>query len=387
MGTMLAASDGEAIAVGMNPWAAEEILPVSRPLLPSVDRILAHLAHVDGARRYANYGDLHNRFQARLTADFSIDARAVLAASGTAALAGAILAVAGRATRRRPVCLVPAHTFIGTLSAIEMCGFAPYLVDVDPLSWTLDARACADHPMISRAGLVVPVAAYGREVEQQPWIAFTQATGVPVAIDGAAAFEAMVARPDRLIGPIPVAVSFHATKSFGVGEGGAVFCSDGSIAASIQQCLNFGYTLERVSRRPAINGKMSEYHAAVGLAELDGWTGKLDRYGRAAQLYRAAAERHGLRIHLAPSLASCYALVEACSAAEAARIIAALTRLRIGCRRWYGGGLHAHPYCARFGRDALPHTDDLTQRLIGIPMAVDLSEQEIGWVADTIAGA
>ncbi len=44
----------------------------------------------------------------------------------------------------------------------------------------------------------------------------------PVVIDGAASFATLTLAPHLYAGTVPVALSFHATKSFGVGEGGCV---------------------------------------------------------------------------------------------------------------------------------------------------------------------
>ena len=90
-------------------------------------------------------------------------------------------------------------------------------------------------------------------------------------IDGAASFAGLAERPDRFLGAIPVAISFHATKAFATGEGGAVATSDVDLAQRSAQALNFGVSSIRDCRMASTNGKMSEYHAAVGLAELDGW--------------------------------------------------------------------------------------------------------------------
>src|SRR5262249_18312269 len=132
----------------------------------------------------------------------------------------------------------------------------------------------ADHPLIDRVGVVVPVAPFGRPVAQAPWKAFAQKTGVKIVIDGAASFDTVLTSPERCIADIPVAFSFHATKSFGTGEGGAIATSDVGLAERVTQALNFGFYGTRDSRVANTNGKMSEFHAAVGLAELDGWTEK-----------------------------------------------------------------------------------------------------------------
>ena len=65
-----------------------------------------------------------------------------------------------------------------------------------------------------------------------------------------------------------MAISFHATKCFATGEGGCAVATDTDWILRIGQALNFGFQMTRESRSAGINGKMSEYHAAVGLASL-----------------------------------------------------------------------------------------------------------------------
>ena len=354
-----------------------ETIPVCRPLLPTRKSLLGYLDFIDGTRHYSNHGPLVLLLQGRLRARTAGTAHVALASSGTAALAGAILATAGRADPLRPLCLLPAYTFIGTVSAVEQAGFVPYFVDVDPETWMLDPQACRDHPALDRVGLVVPVAPYGRPVPQADWEVFRSATGVPVAIDGAAAIEGLFSKPDITLGSVPVATSFHATKVFCTGEGGGVFCSDLPTWRAAIECLNFGYNLGRLSGRPSINGKMSEYHAAVGLAEAEDWSEKLRLYAVVANFYREHGAGLICPMHFSPSVASSYALVETAGAEQAHALMLALTGAGIGCRKWYGGGAHRQPYCQRFDRDRLPHSESLADRLVGLPMAVDLQSDAV----------
>jgi dTDP-4-amino-4,6-dideoxygalactose transaminase len=367
------------------PDERENLVEVCRPLLPKAEKILPYLKQIDASRRYSNHGRLVMALQARLREAVGGFAEVAVASSGTSALAGAILATAGRATRTRPLCLLPAYTFIGTVSAIEQCGFTPFLLDVDPQTWMIDPQACLGHPLLDQVGLVVPVAPYGRPVPQSDWSVFQQQTGVKVVIDGAAAFESLVRAPELFLGEVPVAVSFHATKSFCTGEGGGVFCSDPMIWRAAIQTLNFGYDSDRVCRRPGVNGKMSEYHAAVGLAELDGWDSKLARFQQAARYFESGTARLRGRLHVAPSVASNYVIFEAETLEESDAVVARLRAARIGFRKWYGAGVHHQPYCETVGRDRLSVSDRLARLLIGLPMAADLDRPTADYVMQALA--
>lgn len=365
-------------------------VPVMRPRLPHAAHLLPYLKRIDDSRIYSNFGPLATELEQRLAALMQLPAGGVASAgSGLAALVGAILGGPGRATPARPYAVVPAYTFVATAVAVEQCGYLPRLVDVDAEDWLLSPDTVLADPRLDEIGLVVPVAALGRPVEQAAWQAFTARTGIPVVIDGAAAFEALIDAPSRYLGPVPVALSFHATKSFGTGEGGAVVSTDVEFVARGARALNFGFHGARDSRSASTNGKMSEYHAAVGLAELDGWDDKRRAMRSVAARYRDAfaAAGIGAGLHVSPQVGSSYVLYLAPDAESAERVCAALAAAGLDFRRWYGMGLHRQTYFSQLAHGPLPGTEDLAFRLLGLPVAPDLEDDVITRVAHAVAAA
>jgi dTDP-4-amino-4,6-dideoxygalactose transaminase len=368
----------------------ETDVPVLLPLLPSADRLLPYLRRIDETRNYSNHGPLSRELEERLAGALALpEDGLVCASSGTAALVGAVLATAGPAAAERPLALIPAFTFAATASAVAQCGYRPYLADVDPESWMLAADRLVDHPERRRIGLVVPVAPFGRPVAQEPWRRWCAKTGIPVVIDGAASFAGLAERPEEFLGAIPVATSFHATKAFATGEGGAVATSDVDLAQRSAQALNFGISDVRDCSMASTNGKMSEYHAAVGLAELDGWPEKLARFRAVAERYRKTLAAAGLadRFYGAPDIGPNYPLFRCRDAVEADRVDEYLSQADIGFRLWYGKGLHHQSYYANLPRDALGVTDDIAPCLLGLPMAPDLDDATIVRIVEVLADA
>jgi len=370
-----------------------EPIPVLSPRLANADRILPYLRRIDGERTYSNWGPLVREFEQRLSAHFGVPENCVVSAgSGTAALVGAVLAVAGRATAERPLALLPSFTFTGTASAIEQCGYEAFLADMDAQTWCLDpGRLMAELPpqVLEMIGVAMPVAAFGRAVPQQPWRDFQRLTGIPVVIDGAACFEALSENPAAFVGATPVAVSFHATKSLGTGEGGCVVVTDPDIAARALRALNFGFRGSRDSTCASINGKMSEYHAAVGLAELDGWRDKRGDLLAVAARYREHFEAIGLgeRLVLAPQISSSYVIFRCNDERESMSLQATFRQAEIDHRFWYGMGLHRQTYWANSRRGVLTVTDAIASRLIGLPVAPTLTAFEVERVAVAAATA
>lgn len=374
--------------------SAAAFLPVFRPQLPPTAALLPYLQQIDAARIYTNRGPLLWGFEQRLAGLLDLPPHGVrTAASGTLALELAILAHAGRARPDRPLALLPAMTFAATAQAAERCGYRPVFVDVDPARWTLEAAALHDDPRLARAGLVVPVAPYGRLPDLAALAALQAATGVPVVVDAAAAFEQLLDAPARLPDGLPLALSFHATKAFATGEGGAVIwcCREGQ--ARVVQIANFGFRNAREAQTVGLNGKLSEYHAAVGHAMLDDLPARRAAHARVAGQYAALAAGRdpGGVLHLPPAISPAYVLLETAGPEGFARAEAALTARGIETRRWYGRGVHVQPYfAATAGGDAppaLPVTEALCARLMGLPMAPDLAPAQVARVLDALAAA
>ncbi len=363
-------------------------VPVYRAKLPPAAALLSYLEQLDDTRHYSNRGELVLAFEARLRAMLGLrDAYAVTAASGTAALAAAILATAGRATAARPLAIVPGYTFVATALAAEACGYQPVFADVAAAGWMLDPAAVRGHPALAQAGIVLPAAPYGIAPAQGAWAAFREASGIPVVIDAAASFEAVRRDAAGTTGTVPVCLSFHATKSFSTGEGGAVIWSDIAGLKRAAQALNFGFLGTRACRAAGFNGKLSEYHAAVGLAGLDGLAAAEVARVAVQAAYRAAAARHGIegQLLIGPEIAANYALFAARDAAQAESCATALEAAGVDYRFWYGAGVHREPYFAP--RPALPHAEALAARLIGIPIYDDIGAEEIALITAALAAA
>lgn len=369
---------------------ATHFLPVMRPRLATADRLLPYLRRIDASRIYSNFGPLALEFENRLREHLQLPAGTLVSAgSGLAALVGAILGTAGRATAARPLALMPSYTFVATAAATEQCGFQPCLDDIDRDNWMLDPRRALANPQLDRIGLVVPVSPYGRPVSMAGWLDFQERTGIPVVIDGAASFDTLANAVPAYTGKLPVAISFHATKSLGTGEGGCVVCADTEALDRISRSLNFGFHSVRDCRSPSTNGKMSEYHAAVGLAELDGWPEKLASFRHVAASYRnrlAVAGLAGL-LHVSPEVGASYVLLLCADAAQSERVCRSLLESAIDFRFWYGLGLHRQSYYSNLPRQPLPVTDSIAPRLIGLPCAPDLDGESIARVSSALQAA
>lgn len=361
---------------------------VCDPLLPTAQEVSAYLEVPDRTRWYANRGQLVCRLEERLSQFFGYDHDVVTTtATGSAALEASILATAGQAGPDRPIALMPSYTFAATALAAERCGYTPYFVDIDPDTWAVDAQALVNHPALEMAGVILSVAPYGRIPDIPALEAVRTQCGVPVVLDAAAAFEQIANQPAQISRSVPICLSFHATKTFATGEGGAVLWDNQEGRELISQATNFGFLNSRECRTPGFNGKMSEYHAAVGHAMLDMINARLEAYAEVAAAYHTAFRAEGVpgTVCVGPDVSSAYALLLADDLTQMAALRTGLQGSRFGWRRWYEDGLHGMSHFQPRPRDPLPHTEMLAGQLLGLPMAPDLDVDTIGSLARVLA--
>ena len=367
----------------MSPVPAEDFVHRTlRPLLPDAAAVLPYLREIDANRWYSNFGPLLSRLEARLAAHFGIEGdRLVILANCTAALT---LALESYRPEPGQYVALPSWTFAATPVAILRAELTPWFLDVDPGSWQLTPElvesALPERP--GKLAAVVPVAPFGAAVDPAAWSAFSARHGLPVVLDAAAAFDSVT--PDHA----PAAVSLHATKPFGIGEGGLVLCRSASQAERLRRGSNFGFDRDRRAAMTGCNAKLSEYAAAVGLAALDAWPERRDAYAQTAARYRALLSARSEGFRLAPGFggqqvsSTCNLLLDAPVAAET---IGRLRERGIEARQWWGSGCHVQPAFASCPRSALPVTEDLGKRVFAIPFSADMKESDMAAIAAAVA--
>jgi dTDP-4-amino-4,6-dideoxygalactose transaminase len=351
-----------------------------RPKLPSAPALLPYLSRIDGARIYSNFGPLSVQFERRLAAHFGVSDRGVTTvANGTLGLA---LALSAQDPRPGTLCVIPAWTFIASAQAAALAGLVPFFVDVDPLTWALDPSTITG--IIEQApgevGAVMPVVPFGQPIDFAAWDRFRSRTGLAVVIDAAAGFDSVTATDT------PAVVSLHATKVLGIGEGGFVVCADPALIGRIRTRANFGFEGRREAMVPALNAKLSEYHAAVGHAALDEWSTVRAEWLSVASAYRERLPRSGaarLQDGFGESWVSSVCVVHLGSP-DAVQLEHTLHEAGIETRRWWGDGVHAHRSTRHLPRTAVPVTDGLARSTIAVPLFLDLSAEEVDRVANCV---
>lgn len=345
-----------------------------------------YLRKIDAERWYSNNGPLVKNLEARFASLAGVPATSALAtASCTAALTACLRVLAPEGGR----CLMPAFTFPATAAAAVAAGLQPVFSDVDPVSWSLTPGIASNalDQLDNDIALVLPVSPFGAPVDTTAWRQFADAFSVPVVIDAAAGADAVISR--RIDSArVPVCISLHATKIIGCGEGGMILLPPEVAPDGFRAMVNFGFRGSRQASLPGFNGKMSEYHAAVAHAALDEWPVTRPSFIAASSLWRSIVSDRVPSLHLQNGFGTDWissTLIADVGSRSAREISGSLSRRGIGSRRWWEDGCHRHP--AYRDLQALPCsvTEDLADRLIGLPFFVDITPPEVEETAAALA--
>ena len=366
------------------------------PEFPPLEELAPYFEMAQRDRWFSNSGPCHHLLTERLERFVGRDARCLLVSNGTIGLMVALRALTvDRPTTAREV-LVPSFTFVASINAIVWAGLTPVFVDVDAEHWhpSADAIEQALEARGDRVAAVLGCSTFGTPppiAVRSRWERACRAAGVPLLVDSAAAFGARdeLGEPLGLQGDVEL-FSFHATKPFAIGEGGMLVTRDESLYRSMAKLTNFGIDANRVlTDEIGLNGKLSELHAAAGLAVLDRFAAILDaRRSRAVVIRDALARRGGFSFQggcdrstwqFVPALAE--------SPELRAEVLREAERRDVEIRRYFTPCHHFEP-CASFERiGSLEVTDSLTERTLSLPLANDLSEDEIGQVIECCIAA
>jgi dTDP-4-amino-4,6-dideoxygalactose transaminase len=360
-------------------------IPLLVPELPSAEDVLPYLKRIDTNRWYTNFGPLNGELEARLLAQCNAPGSAVVTVSScTLGLELGLLALGLRAGAR---VLIPSFTFVATATAVLRAGMRVAVADVDRDTWLLTPEIAEAAVKAGDIDCVMPVATFGHGHRIADWDAFSERTGIPVFIDAAGAFGNQDAGHRT-----HMVFSMHATKSLGSAEGGFVISADLGFIERIRKLSNFGIEgASGIVNTAGSNAKLSEYHAAIGLAALDRWPAHVERR-RALHLEYIArfSERCApARLQKRPEH-GIYTILAAClpSGTDARAVAEKLERAGIGTRRWYHPLINRHPgFAACTVAGSLTQAESISGQVLGLPFHTFLSGDDIAQVCDALADA
>jgi len=318
---------------------------------------------------------------------------AVAVNSGTAALYLSLLAIG---VGPGDEALVPSLTFAATANAVLLVGAKPVFVDVDPRTYTMDPSDL-ERKISERARAVIPVHLYGLMADMDSITSIAEKRGIAVIEDAAQAHGSEMR--GRRAGSLGLAgcFSFYPSKVMTTGEGGMITTNDVELAKALRSLRTHGQEWvggELVVTRLGGNFRMPEVEAAIGRVQLRKLPKFLEVRRRNAKLmtellqglkglelpFEPEGYRHNWYLYTVkfedPSLRD--------------RVKDHLNRKGIGATVYYKTPVHLMPLYRKLlntREGLLPVTEELSRRLLSLPVHHGMGEEDVRRVAEEVKEA
>lgn len=356
---------------------------VTKPALAPLDAFARKLESAWESGVLTHNGPLVRELEARLC-DYLALPRLAAVTNGTIALQLAI-----RALGLRGEIITTPFSWVATASAIVYEGCRPVFVDIDPETLNIDP-AQIEARITRHTSAILPVHVFSNPCATGEIGEIAARHRLKVIYDGAHAFNVRQGgQPLALAGDV-TALSFHATKLFNTGEGGACVSADPELDARIRRLRFFGHDDARNIVDDGTNGKMTEIHAALGLVNLE-FAAAVERKRRSDYAHYQAC------LGSAPALRFQRIDPEACNHSYLPVIFPdedsllateqALLAESVVARRYFYPALntldHLFPY------QPFPVAESISRRILCLPLYFELGTADIerisGIVVDSLA--
>ena len=234
------------------------MIPFTRPLIPTMDEIMPFYQASLDANHMSNFGPCFTAAVSGLkqrTGGFPLPV-----SNGTVAISVALRTLLGPKMGLRVA--VPDFTCVATLMAIVQAGMRPVLVDCHESTMAVNPYTLIESR--DRYDAFVVVSPFGYAVDFKFYERISLMLSKPLVFDLAGAWGI-----DTKDITSPYTYSFHATKNFSIGEGGAVVFQSDKDWQRAKQLINFDMDDNKSSQSQwGLNGKLDEIHCAMICAHL-----------------------------------------------------------------------------------------------------------------------
>ena len=281
------------------------------------------------------------------------------------------------------------HTAVATVSAIELAGAAPILVDVDPTTYNVDVGHLATvlrGPEGKSVKAIVAVHLYGQPADIEEVCRLGRDRGVPVIEDCAQAHGAGVG--GRFVGTFGDigAFSFYPTKNLGaLGDGGAVVTDSPDLDRQLRLLRQYGWSQRYISDVSGTNSRLDELQAAILRVKLRYLERDNDRRRAIAGRYARLLGHSGvtLPIESTGTRHVYHQYVIAVDGRDDLR--AALKRDGIETSILYPVPVHLQPaYRKRIAHGPMEQTERLASRILSLPMFPELTDADVDRIASAV---
>jgi len=290
------------------------------------------------------------------------------------------------------VVLTVSHTAVATVAAIMRAGATPFLVDIDPARFTLDALRLKEVLSTQSGRLrfkaVVVVHLYGHPADLVPILQVASQHDLRVIEDCAQAHGAMY--QGRRVGTWGdlAAFSFYPTKNLGaLGDGGAVVTNDPTLAERVRELREYGWRERYVSHEVGMNSRLDELQAAILRVKLRHLERDNAHRRNLADKYQQQLESSQVQLPwVAPNVEHVFHQFVV-RTDERDTLREHLKSRGIGTLVHYPVPVHLQPAyrgCVELDPRGLPETKRVATEVLSLPMFPQLTQEQVTAVSEAV---
>ncbi len=366
-------------------------IPFIKPTFPTAQELAEDYEQIVSSNWYTNFGPFEQRFRKEVGDYVGQDIEACLVSSATAGLEIAIRLLFQKEADKKQV-IMPSFTFAAGLEVVLGQGFEPVLIDIDE-NWQPDVAQAQQHLQQSSAqvsGILLGNSFGVGNPRIEDWEKLSANYNVPLVVDSAAGYGSLYTDGTKLGAHGRCEVfSFHATKPFAIGEGGAITSRDAAFIENCRKATNFGFGADRKASILGTNAKLEEIKCAIGLRQLSTYDDRLVARRQALMTYKDRLATTDCTFQANDETSTVpFVSVKLATTSQRDAVRDALLANTVDVKSYYDP-IHQHPIAhdpavKSLGLDT---TDMLADTILALPLHDTMSYEHIAYITDLIHDA
>lgn len=354
---------------------------VTQPSLPPLEEYVKLLEDVWESGILTHNGPKVIQFEEELKNKLQVHNISTLT-NGTIALQ-----VALRALELKGEIITTPFSWVATISAIKYEGSTPIFCDINKDTFNIDVSKI-EELITEKTVAIMPVHVFGTPCDVDAIDKIAKKHNLKVIYDAAHAIGSTIDEKSVLNYGDVSAISLHGTKLLNTAEGGACIASDKILDEKIKSIRFFGHDKNKDIVQDGFNGKMTEIHASLGLANLKYFDTVLNDRRIKYQMYKTLLRKdESLKFQKVKFGETNYSYFPVVFETEKQLLKAldALNKANIFPRRYFYPSLNNLKNIVTYSECEV--SEDIASRILCLPLYYNLTKEELEFIGKILLKA
>lgn len=356
------------------------MINVTKTFFPPIAEFQAQIQRIWDNQWLTNSGELHKELSQKIK-DYLDVQHVIPMTNGTLPIQ-----IALNAYGKGGEVITTPFSYVATTACIVWEHCTPVFVDIHPEYLTIDETKI-EAAITAKTTAILATHVYGNPCDVEAIEAIAKKYNLKVIYDAAHCFGVQYKGQSIFNYGDVSTCSFHATKLFHTGEGGALFCQDDTTLHEMWYRHNFGHDGPEKFYGLGINAKMSELQAAMGICVLPYIEHIISERKIVCDYYDQHLDfttLKKLKLREGTKWNYAYYPVIFQTEKELLKVKTILESCGINCRRYFYPSLEALPYV---NSSQCPISNYLASQVLCLPLYVGLKKEELKTIIDSINNA